>query len=99
MPAGIVKPLQGAQLVAHEQYLLVTQCKNLKCSSGRHVAGPADIDPVAKPNALQFPFILARVVVGIRREAFRMLGQAVVAQLGGSTQHRSLAPQLRSYYL
>src|SRR5260370_39466411 len=68
MPTGVVKPLQGTLIVAHQEYLLVAQFKRSERSGARHVAGPADIHPVAIPNALQFPFVLTRGVVGIRQQ-------------------------------
>src|ERR1700686_3167285 len=93
MPAGVVKPLQGALFVAHQQYLLVTQFKRPESSSASDIAGPADIHPVAIPDALQLPLILARVEVGIRRQAFGMFRKAVVAQLDrGSTHLRHYSP-------
>jgi hypothetical protein len=79
MPAGVVKTLQGALIVAHQEYLLVTQFERSERSSACHVAGSAYIHPIAIPDALQFPFILTRVEVRIRRQAFGMFGKPVVA--------------------
>src|SRR6266478_8612912 len=91
MPTGVVKPLQGTLIVAHQEYPLVAQLERSERARTRHVAGPADVYPVAIPNALQFPCILARVEIGIRRKALGMLGEAVVAQVDrGCTQHRLL---------
>src|SRR5260370_7528391 len=89
MPAGVVKPLQGTLIGAHQEHPLVAQFKGTERARPRHVAGPAGIDPVAVQNAPQFPFVLTRVVVGIRRQAFGMFGKTVVAQVDrGRSQHR-----------
>src|SRR5882724_4705111 len=99
MPTGVVKPLQGALIVAYQEYPLVAQFKRSEPSGARHAAGSADIHPVAIPNALQFPFVLTRIVVSIRRQARGMLGKAVVAQVDrGCAQHRHLA-SVEKYYL
>src|SRR6266446_8081832 len=100
MPTGVVKPLQGTLIVAHQEHPLVAQFKGTERARPRHVAGPAGIHPVAVPNAPQFPFVLTRVVVGIRRQAFGVLGKAVVAQVDrGRSQHRLPLVTTKNLYL
>jgi hypothetical protein len=74
MAAGVVKPLQHTPIVAHQENLLIAQLEGPKGSGAFEFAAAADIHPVAIPDSPQLSFVLLRVVVRLRRQAFGVFG-------------------------
>src|SRR5665213_105239 len=96
MTAGVVKTLQNSLIVAHQDDFLVTQIEGTERSRMRYVPGAADVYPIPVPDALQLAFILARIVIKFRRQAFGVFGQTVVAQIIGCAQHVPSTSRLTS---
>ncbi len=55
MPAGIVKTLQRALIVAHQEQLLIAEFEGLKGARLRQAAGSAHVHPVAVPDRAAAP--------------------------------------------
>src|SRR5579862_1451407 len=91
-----MKTVQRSLIVAHQEKLLIAELEGAKCAARRHIARAPEVNPVAVPDALQLAFVLARIEIGVGRQARSQLGEPVVSRRDGllGIQHRAPARRM-----
>src|SRR5580704_7404944 len=81
MPAGVVEAAQFSCVIADKENALVRDLESTERTRQLHSFRAANIDPVAKPDASQFPLVLCAVEIKMRRKSLAGLSQTVVARV------------------
>ena len=79
MAAGVVKALERAVIVAHQQHPLIAEFEGAEGTPGGQFRRATHIDPISIPDSLQLALEVARLEIRFRRQPLGKFRQAVVA--------------------